>query len=331
MNRTTLSLLIAVGVLLVIAVVQRIDFGPGAPQLSSWDGEADRIEIVTPDSEILLQETEAGWVVGEERYPANQQTVRRILNQLSGIGELEIVSEQQNYSQYDLQEGRAIHVAASRGGETVRELYIGKSSSVGRKAYARTPDRGAVFLVSSSLRRTVNTSIADLREKTMLSAQKENIERVVLRNSDGTELVVRQVAGAAESDGGATNGGSAGASAAENGGSADEESGAASEDAVQWQVEGAEIEGSSDAIDALFRTLRGVEATSFDLDLPDGESQATVTVELADGSSHELAVYEQTDQGNYPATVSTAEYPFLLPSTTVSRLFLGAAGFPGGQ
>jgi hypothetical protein len=292
----------------VIAVVQRIDFGPDAPRLNEWEGEPNRIEIEKPDNRISIEKRDDGWTVGSERYPANRQTVENMLSQLNGIGRLEVVSEGGSYQRYDLQAGSAIQVRVYQGDQVLRDLYVGKSSSVGRKAYARTAGREAVFLIGSGLRRAVNTNVADLREKTMLSAQREDIERVVLRSAEQDVVLQRDSSGGqSESDGGGE------------------------ENSVEWSVRGTEADVGSDAIDALFRTLRRVDATSFDLSEPSGDPQGRVTVELAGGEAPELAVYTQTEQGNFPATISTAGYPFLLPPTTVSRLFLGIDGFPGAE
>lgn len=322
MNRTTLVLAAAVALLAIILVFQQIDFGPAAPELSPWDGEGDRIVIETADSEITLERSSSGWVVGSGQFPANEERVNAILDQLSGIGSLEIVSQRENYGQYELGEDSALRVAVFQEDTTVRELLIGKTSSVGRKAYARTPDRGAVFLVDSGLRRSLDTSVADLREKTVVSLTEEEVERIVLARHDGSgesadarspgrQIVVQR---AAESESGSQSDG-----------------GGESESAVEWQVTGNDEEVAGQAIDAMFRTLSRVDATSFELSAPEEPPVASISVERADGSEITLSIHRQSDQGNYAATASTVDYPFLLPSTTVERLFMGLEDYPGTQ
>ena len=328
MRRNTLILLAVIAVLGGILAIQRIDFGPQAPSISEWDGEPDKIVIRKPaaspksatsdtaeESEkskgekLLLRKKEGEWRVSSNDYPADSAKVQRMLNRLEEIGRLEVVSTRADeYDRYELTQEKALKVSVFEGDSLLRELYLGKSSSVARKTYARQPGKERVFLVDRRMKRAFDTSVPALRDKTIAEIKRDALQRVEIDSQWGPSVTLRPAKSQQEQ-----SGQSAGEEEAKSGDEKPE---------LLWQVEGAGEDVSQDRITAFFRTVAPLSANSFNTGPPEKERLCTLTFVPKEGDEKTVKVYRGGKPGTYPAVASTSPHPFLLSAGDLEAMLL---------
>ncbi len=328
MRRNTLILLAVIAVLGGILAIQRIDFGPQAPSIAKWDGEPDKVVIRKPatpaksatsetsgESErsqgekLLLRQKDGKWRVSSKDYPADTAKVQRMLNRLEEIGRLEVVSTRADeYDRYELNEEKALKVSVFEGDSLLRELYLGKSSSVARKTYARQPGKERVFLVDRRMKRAFDTSVSALRDKTIVEIDRDALQRIEINSQLGPSVTLRPAESEQEKSGETGEQGK---------GEQDRE-----EQKLLWRVEGAGQDVSQERITAFFRTVSPLSANSFNTGTPEKEQLCTFTFVLKEGSEKTVTVYRGGKPGTYPAVASTSPYPFLLSAGDLEAMLL---------
>lgn len=290
MKRSTIVLLVAIAVFAVVLVVQRIDWS-GEPEIAAWEGEPTRVTVNGPDASFALEKDEDRWILAEGGYPADSTKVENLLKQLRGIGQVEVVADGGPYERYDLEEDTAIRVTVTGSSGTLRDLYVGKSSSVGNKVYLRTAGDERVLLADGAVRKVVSTTGAEIRDHGVVDLAREGVERILLTAPDGETITVEPP----------------------------------DADAEKPAYESLPV-GESD-LNTFFRVVSALEADSFDTQAPEGEPVARLEVVRADRDPFVLAVYDGGENG-YPATASSLSYPFVLNRTTVRSLFMGTEVSP---
>jgi hypothetical protein len=307
MRRSTLILLAIAVVLAAVLVIQRIDFSAGPPTIGAWDGTADKIIIEKQKEKIVARKSSEGWTLTDHDYPANTQKIDRILNALRDIGEVEVVSTRSDeYDRYELTGEKAQKVTVYAGDTPLRELYLGKSSTVAQKAYARQAGKDRVFLVDRNVKRALDTSVGELRNKTVAEISPKKLKQIEISAPAGTTVTLVRAEEAKSADG-----------------NSDEESGKKEQaPADSWRVEGIEKDVSAERINAFFRTVTPLSATSFDTGEPRGEPVGTLRFALKEGGEQTVSIYHGGKKGLFPATASTVPYPFLLSRSDVEALAL---------
>jgi hypothetical protein len=70
-------------------------------------------------------------------------------------------------------------------------VLVGKVGPIFPSGYVRLPDQDAVVVVSGDFRATLNQSVTDWRDKTILRVDTSAVVRVVLETDQGTHVVER--------------------------------------------------------------------------------------------------------------------------------------------
>jgi hypothetical protein len=146
--------------------------------------EADRIEELTVRSETgettRLRKAEDGWqVVDPVGTPADESEVSGITSNLASLEIQRVVEEQPaDLAQFGLESPRIAVAFKTAGDEPRRELLLGDRTATGGDMYARVADEDRVFLVAGYLDTTFNRSTFDLRDKTILRFDRDQIDAV---------------------------------------------------------------------------------------------------------------------------------------------------------
>lgn len=129
-------------------------------------------------TERILSMKDSQWYI--DQYPAKQSNVTTLMEQLSQPGLQDMVSRSDNLLTFGLDPERAYTLEALNDqGETLRTLYVGKSSSSGRYSFVRlSEDDLRVYTISENLSSILEKSIDDLRDRLVVSFPSNEIVRL---------------------------------------------------------------------------------------------------------------------------------------------------------
>lgn len=142
--------------------------------------EADKIDEVEIKSEsgdrTTLRRKGSEWeIVQPAGAPSDQATVSGITSNLASIEIQRVIDENpSDLKEFGLAAPR-VEVAFTMNGQQ-RRLQLGMKTPSGTDVYAKLADEKKVFLISSFLEATFNRSTFDLRDKSVLKLEREQID-----------------------------------------------------------------------------------------------------------------------------------------------------------
>jgi len=153
------------------------------PELFIKDFKRDaiaKIEVTSPTakSAIIVKNADQWQLADQNNYPADSELINNILETLNTVKITETVSKNpDNYSRFDLVEGKAIRVKMSDSNNN--ELYnilIGKAGPNFFDSYAKMNDGNSVYLLEKNLNIIFNQS--EWIKRTVLSLKTEDIQEI---------------------------------------------------------------------------------------------------------------------------------------------------------
>ncbi len=276
------------------------------PVLPMLEKVTDRIVLEKAGEFVELRLVDGKWVVGEPRYPANSDRVKKIVDEVKGLKLTALVSEKGNYQIYDLVAAKKLKVSLFGGEQLLRELQIGKNSASLRQTYVMFKDDPKVYQALGNLKSNLFATVAELRDKTVLKIDEDKlagIDKIVLeRMVDGKPQVLKlfkpESLPAAEA----------------------EKSEVPSVLDAVWQQESG-LPVAIDVVDKLLKELAALQCESF---IADRQVAAfanpfyRVVVE-GGGEGFSLALLA-VEEGKYPALSSQSKEPFWLPSWRAEKI-----------
>lgn len=142
----------------------------------------DKIEIRKHEEETVISLTGKGdkWKIMPQEYPADQVKIKDMLEAIENLTLTELAAEKGDYQRYELDDEKKISVSAYAGGQTLREFDIGKTSSTYRHTFVRLANDTNVYYARNSFRSHFETEIKELRDKIVLTFDKNEITVIKL-------------------------------------------------------------------------------------------------------------------------------------------------------
>ena len=159
--------------------------------------EADQIEELTVSTiaggEAELKKTADGWsLIRPSQVRADESEVSGITSNLATVTILRVVDENpSNLGDYGLREPVAEVRFKVKGATGFKALQLGTKTPTGSDMYAKTPDDKKVFLVSGYLESTFARSPFDLRDKKIISFDREKVDRLEIRHGQSLVSLVK--------------------------------------------------------------------------------------------------------------------------------------------
>lgn len=119
-----------------------------------------------------------GWVLLPGDYPADRHKVEVLLAEIAKFDLTALVSESKNYEPYDLAGDKKIRVAVREGDREVFRFDLGKAASTYRHTFVRVGEDPGVYHARGNLRAQFDRSAADLRDKGVLSFNRDEITEI---------------------------------------------------------------------------------------------------------------------------------------------------------
>lgn len=158
------------------------------------DGQEDERE----EGEVVADEGEGAWrdhdwrIVEPLETGAEATTVRSMITTLEGLKEDRLIEEDStDPSRFGLDDA-IFEVALSLADGTSKGLKVGKKSPVGNNSYMMREGASDVLLASSNLEAVLKKKLFDLREKKVVSFERDDLAGISIRYAEGELALVRK-------------------------------------------------------------------------------------------------------------------------------------------
>ncbi|MFC2160605.1 DUF4340 domain-containing protein [Acidobacteriota bacterium] len=269
------------------------------PDLDRFNEEdITKIEISSAGDTIVLSGKDSSWTILPQEYKADPDKVSSMLNIVANLTLTELAAENKDYQRYELGEEKKIAVNAYNEDELVRTFDVGKVSSTYRHTFVRVGEDSRVYVARESFRSTFEVSSGDLRDKTVMTFDQNEITAILIEQEDSilhfNKTIIPAEAPSPET----------------------EEALAAqpAESQEAWQTEDG-TKGSKTEIDSIVSQLADLKCDSFiEGKSKDDFSDPIYSVKITGGKNYSLLIYAKNeDEDNYPAVSSESPYAVFLP------------------
>ncbi len=270
------------------------------PDLERVDEEnITKIEISSEGDTIILSGKDSRWTILPQEYLADSDKVSSMLDIIANLTLTELAAEKKDYQRYELDEEKRISVNAYSGEERIRSFDVGKVSSTYRHTFVKISENPRVYFARESFRSTFEVDRADLRDKTVMSFDRNEITGILIEQEDST-LHFSKTMMPVEAPSPET----------------------AEEPAIQpaagqeaWVTEDG-TKGSKTDLDSILSQLSDLECESFIEDKSkDDFADPIYSVTITGGKDYSLRIYaKDEDEDQYPAVTSETPYVVFLAS-----------------
>lgn len=151
-----------------------------------------KIEIAKPGETITLVRKDDKWLIDPSGYPTDEDRVTKITEIVGDFALSELTSRSKNYVIYGLEREKAINVKAYEADKVVREFAIGKIGPTNNHTFVRLKDDTNVYLAKQSFRHDFEKKIDDLRDKTAMKIDTNEISGITVEKEGKTYRFTKQ-------------------------------------------------------------------------------------------------------------------------------------------
>lgn len=180
--------IIALGLYLLLRDKDQTHFELPTPEKIE-SASIDRIVVKKGATVLDLKKKDDTWFIQPQDYPADATTVTNMINAGADLTLTALVSESANYERYDLSDDKKITVQLFAGGEKQREMDIGRAAPTFQHTFVKLADDKRVFHARGPLERTFDRTLEDLRDKTVLSFDRQSITGMTVEK-DGKKIIL---------------------------------------------------------------------------------------------------------------------------------------------
>ncbi len=257
-----------------------------------------------------------GWVLLPGDYPADWHKVEVLLAEIAKFDLTAMVSESKNYEPYDLTGDKRIRVAVREGDREAFRFDLGKAASTYRHTFVRVGEDPRVYHARGNLRSQFDRSAADLRDKGVLSFNRDEITEIAFTAGGKTVRWHREEAPAGE-------------------GAAP--SGEAKKEGEKKKIRWVSDTGADAAGDAAARLLESLSSLACDGYLEGRKKEefgeSPYAIRLRGREEYALFLYPGSGEGEerVSAVSSGSPYPFFLERGRVDNLKKTLEALEGGK
>lgn len=287
------------------------------PVLPVLGDEITSLKITKDKNIIELKKADDKWLIQPEKFPADTGQIDAMLKIIKNFTVTALVSESSNDQRYELDPKNRIAVVAAKDGKTVRSFDIGKPAPSGRHTFVKLPDDAKVYHAGENFRNTFDQTKDQLRDKTVLTVERNNVQQVDIKDKDNKVLL--SLKQAPETPAPATEKKPDDAKA-ESPSAPDKP--VAPVPAMVWKDADGQPVNESD-MNNLFNNLSRLQCQSFIAGKTKADfTKPLYTVTLTGAKTITLSVFEKlkNEDETYPAVSSENDYPFMLPAYKIDSM-----------
>ena len=267
--------------------------------------QISRLEISKAGHSAVLVREEDRWLLEDGHYPVEPAKADRMLDEVSGLTLTALVSESQSYERYGLDPAEALEIRAWAGKTLARSFAVGRTASTFRHTFVRLADDPKVYHAGGNMRGLFDSSPSELRDKTVLSFDPEQIHSIRIAEKEKAVFLERRQADEAEKE------------ASKDRDEASSDGFGAKKDA--W----VDASGQPVSQEKTNRLISGLSRLQCDHFLENRKKEAygdpVIEITLEGSESYALYVFDKNQEG-YPAATSMSPYPFVLNDSWLNSL-----------
>ena len=270
------------------------------PTVAGLDKESiDKMVFESRERSITMMKTEdGGWVIMPDRFPADPSKTGSMLSAIAGLRITELISKQQAYDRYDLDNDGRMELTAYSGENVVRNFYIGKTSSTSSHTYVTLSGDPNIYGAQGDLRTLFDKEVDELRDKEIMSFNRQEISEIVLETKGETVIITKEM----RTPQGA-------------------EEGAAPEEV--WMANVSTVPVPENTINDILGTMSGLVCEEFIKDAAKAEYEEKTPmyrITARGNKDYVLTIFDHPGDNKYPAYSSVSDYPFLLIGWKTTRM-----------
>lgn len=282
---------------------------PEIPQVSQKD--ITRLQISKGNNIIELKKKDDSWFIAPQDYPTDATKVKNMLDNIENLTLTALVSESKNYTLYDLSDNEKVNVKAWQGDSLKRDIDVGKSASSFRHTFVKMAGDDRVFHARGNFRNTFDTTVDDLRDKTILTYTPSDIQQIKITQAQQSFTLNRSQLPATEASSTADK----------------KETASPPAQKTVWQTPDGRT-GDDAAVNRLLSTLSNLRCQTFIENRGKEEfTSPMITIELKGTQEYNLSVFAKTEEkdSEQPAISSESKYAFQLAGSQVEGIMKDAS------
>jgi hypothetical protein len=282
---------------------------PQIPQVSQK--EITRIEITRGKAIIDLTKKDDSWYIAPKEYPADAGKVKNMLDNIEKLTLTALVSESQNYDLYNLSGEAKINVKAWQADSLKRDIDVGKTASSFRHTFVKTAGDDRVFHARGNFRNTFDTTVDDLRDKTILTYTPSDIQQIQITEGKQSFMLTRTQPPEKEESPTAEK----------------KESAAPPAQKTVWQTPEGRT-GDEAAVNRLLNTLSNLRCETFIEDRSKEDfTTPLINIRLKGSQEYSLSIFAKTEEkeSEQPAISSASKYAFRLTDSSAQGIMKDAS------
>ncbi len=304
MKKTKLQIIILISIIIIGAVYLFFSNSNKMYELPEYEtinpDEITKLTVQKQDNTNTFQRSDNKWVIMPDGYEADPDIMNNILVVISELTLTELISTSGQYNKYELDDDSKTTVTAYNGDEIIRQFDIGRESSSYQHTFLKRINDPDIYQARGNLVEIFNKETDELRDKSVLSFNTEDILIINVKMQDGTEITLNKAFIPAE----------------QNEDTQTEDPQPEPFEVSVWQTaDGAEFKTSE--LDNMVMSLASLKCSSYaEEGIEPPEPLFTIT--LKGTTEYNLTVYSKIED-NYMASSSMNNYIFYLSSWQVEN------------
>ncbi len=237
------------------------------------------ITITNDKQEIRLNKGKLRWRIAPDNYRVDKTLMDSLINNLTSIDLVDMVSRSGSYVAYGLDKDKGIHVVAEDpNGKVLRDFIIGNQTTGGNFTYIKLNKDKNVYTIKGRVRNHFETTAESLMDKKVLSFIPGDIQKISIKKEGRDITFIKEK----------------------------------KDKTFTWKTSKGKKVDTKKITDYLAQLSR-LNFTAYSKTIP---SSAAVTITLSDDKGlHSLTLSGKTNTG-YPGTSSYTEKPFIIDGGT---------------
>jgi hypothetical protein len=152
--------------------------------------DIQKIELRSSTQDIMIERTKNGWrFVKPIQGEVDRVTADSMADAIAGLQITSTITETpSNLAPFGLQNPAVNVIVTTKDHHVLPAIMVGKDTPVGNSSYIKTEQRPGILLVANSFPSQVEKTVDDLRVRTLIGFQPDEIRKVVLDSNNGVPL-----------------------------------------------------------------------------------------------------------------------------------------------
>lgn len=306
-------IVVIIALVLYLSLRSANDHNGELPQPGKLEsGKINRIVMVKGSDKIELDKKDDQWIIESSGYRADNDKVKKMVDDLANLTLTALVSESGNYERYGLNANDKRLVKAYIDGKTVRQVNIGKAAPTFQHTFVLLEGDPKVYHARGQIEKTFDFTADTLRDKTVFEVDKDTITSITFAKGDQQlTLTKKEVAKEAPQD-----------APKDDAEAKAEASPTPTPTETQWQTPDGETVDKN-KVDQLLGKIAKLDCDGFVDETKEqkfGDANWNVSFKTA-SDEYTLSAYakESEDADQMPATASSVKYAFYLKNWRVNQ------------